>query len=1190
MPFTSLLGELHGADGWNLCCRIAGLQLLPENAPFRERLEAAIHVAASLPQTASPFRVSEGRLRTFLASPGLSSMSTWLEDPVENLFTSPALVLGSQFLLPADPFPAASYAFNIFAAALEGDRQEIPQEVLTQCRGLMGAVAILGDRALARAAVTRESARESVESEELVVPLVAARRAELTDACLFTMDELVQLCDEAGFPPPFIWPLITTLTEETRKAVHYENHEGGLGVRPILRSPSDDRLLIALPGSLCTAAVHAVISIFTLNNCMDELILALTQELTIRVNMSALELGLRPYPSVGGMANALRFELDDRRSIALRLAVDPFDEHDEGSLRGQSISVRADLEQLVREVDELQDDGTSTAGILLVFTVVNGFFADLSADSGHKMWTVMPVDLFVHFSALESGNPGRLWYYLRDQDRAEAESGLVSLDPRDTLGFYSENGYSFYSSDGPPPTSLLIVPGGGISLLRRWDARFDRHVKNSQVGHGWVSRRWEESTLPVYAPLPPVPGLSLVEFVGGDLWVMIRCEDPARAQQLADVVTYWLARLERDGLSGLAQGPDHVLLVEAPPLNSDFTLGIMSRPGVEARSARSALRTLLALPEGVPQVFSEGDELGEFALVAAAVQALTPHLYEEALDRLTTALATGCRMIRIIDTNEEISADFRGVPAPILIEPSSIGMVLDSAGVAVAERVKGRGHSQIDILNSMVGVLFGSLKDRLGGFSALGRTMWLVEKNESLTAYREQLRLSYSTRVSCFSRFHETSAALADEREELDSSSVSCRFLIELSTCVPSGGDDITREAYDELLAISSQIVNFGTESDLVYYGLADLGVSLLESGRVGRRKAEYSAAVKEYASAFLSETSGLSRIDGMPGKPQRVRTAEAIGRQAVIDAIPNELGISLNDLRDAFDVLLGLADSDIGVTTMPRPDVVSAIGARVGCCTAETLVRLLELAPRRDLMHPPDPYSREDVYPWRFNRGLAHSRRPLVGVPGSDELVWGRRHLARAIRLLTHDLETSRYKARTPEMRTAQGVVNDAAGASFNWTVAACLREWFPGSAVWERFEKAGAVHLPRELGDIDALWAEPKSRTLVAVECKHIRPSRNPAELANEMSNLMGSPRTRLSHLQRHARRVEWLRLNAGQLVLALGLDGSRKWNVYGLLLTSVRPLSTFLKDAGMPVLTLRELSELNFGELVDLLERAQ
>lgn len=133
-------------------------------------------------------------------------------------------------------------------------------------------------------------------------------------------------------------------------------------------------------------------------------------------------------------------------------------------------------------------------------------------------------------------------------------------------------------------------------------------------------------------------------------------------------------------------------------------------------------------------------------------------------------------------------------------------------------------------------------------------------------------------------------------------------------------------------------------------------------------------------------------------------------------------------------------------------------------------------------------------------------ARRPLLlrESDGVEEVLWGgQRHLYSASRYLANLVVSGRIEAHSTEMRRLKGMIRHRQGEMFNDDVIDLLRE-NSDLVVWPRVSiKDGKLNL----GDVDALVANPQRHVLYAIECKAFVAGRMPHELYSELRKLLVS-----------------------------------------------------------------------------------
>ena len=98
--------------------------------------------------------------------------------------------------------------------------------------------------------------------------------------------------------------------------------------------------------------------------------------------------------------------------------------------------------------------------------------------------------------------------------------------------------------------------------------------------------------------------------------------------------------------------------------------------------------------------------------------------------------------------------------------------------------------------------------------------------------------------------------------------------------------------------------------------------------------------------------------------------------------------------------------------------------------------------------------------------------------------------------------------------------------------------------------------------------------SKTIVAIEAKDFEVSRTPAELANEIEKLFSGRGKKKSTVEKHERRLEWLREHLDKVVAEFGIDDSLGWKVRGFIVTSEQLVTPMMRSSSLPVFTINDL----------------
>jgi hypothetical protein len=484
-----------------------------------------------------------------------------------------------------------------------------------------------------------------------------------------------------------------------------------------------------------------------------------------------------------------------------------------------------------------------------------------------------------------------------------------------------------------------------------------------------------------------------------------------------------------------------------------------------------------------------------------------------------------------------------------------------------------------ELLNRIVTYFYELLQREVALLDGERLVEQLIKRHEAAIQNSTLRGLTIPTRLACFSTVPEMISTLREEMPRLAKTNLASRFLTEyVAAKPPSGTGELSLAAYDRLIAISHHIINFGFSSDLLRLGLATTELAILPSGRLGVERDAFHGALGSYLDAQSSHTMSRSTRD-FENHWRRRGGGNAGGTLVELEAgTTAEFGASLQEF---FDLMIAAVEiprlAGRSVAIMPRAAVVERLGGSLEW-PAEKVDRMIEqltLSARTDFMVPAAPFTRRDVYPWKFSRSLSYLRRPfiLVSRGGVPTLIWGFRHMFQAAGYLGAICANGRLIARTPEMKAVISRFNDRRGKQFNDTVAEVLEE-NEHLIVRKRVTTIGRSKLPNDLGDIDVLVVDARAHRIRAIECKDLALARTPDELAHQLEALFehddhDQPRA----VKRHRRRVEWLREHSRELAEEFNLAKHER-RFEGMFVVDEPLFVPHLRDIGMEVVALETL----------------
>ena len=241
---------------------------------------------------------------------------------------------------------------------------------------------------------------------------------------------------------------------------------------------------------------------------------------------------------------------------------------------------------------------------------------------------------------------------------------------------------------------------------------------------------------------------------------------------------------------------------------------------------------------------------------------------------------------------------------------------------------------------------------------------------------------------------------------------------------------------------------------------------------------------------------------------------------------------------------------------------------------TVDVIIGSIALRQREDFLVPPESFRKEDVYPWRFNRELSFTRRPII-IRG-DEVIWGNRQLDHMIRFTVGLINNGKLKAHSPEMNSLVGKISDERGAEFNDLIYKLLIN-LNVFEVYSNISKVNGIHISENnntLGDIDVLIIDHEYNKIIAAEVKNFNLSKNPYEMHLEYKKMFENTKKKKGYYTKHCRRVEWCNKHIGDFKKQYGLDNN-EWKVIGLFILSQPLVSTEIYHKDIKMLTEKELS---------------
>ncbi len=748
-----------------------------------------------------------------------------------------------------------------------------------------------------------------------------------------------------------------------------------------------------------------------------------------------------------------------------------------------------------------------------------------------------------------------LWNFSEAKSRFTRKIDLPPMQSDlDFYSLYKDKDNSFYLNDEALPTMLWIEPGYASSFIQEVVTAEDIHSiqkLNDQGELVVIPCLKVKGSSNIYYPMAYI-GKKLSHAVEGykhPIWVEFEGDIYSIDSQyrgvyieILDAISYWLWQI-----TGVAHGPIDQIISSPFTIKFDF-IDRSKFENIEAKFDREpGLIDLFEIEIGTnelqfkiphqitPYLYGRDNE-GEQILVRALLLGFrkydeknrnTGTLTEAVIDSvIAEQVPIGLKKkVFVLNTEDEIKLDPRGLNGHRYVQEYNIGAILDeivprslAAGFIKAETKEiedGYGF----IRNLVTRIFLPWLDSKIADYDCEDLLRRLFRLNEALINKRTDLILKTPTRIACFVSEEQHIDELNEMLKNVDQSSLSTRCLIEHIAACPSDGKKIASKSdFDELLALMEQIISWGMHGDLINFGLSEDKIDVLDSQRIGtdhtlgkevfnpfslaRTKENVTDAITEFEDNFSEKD--YSEDTGITEKTE--------------NAFYEEFGVTLTRILEFSHFLIWCAfERDPGcaeIYQMELKEEAQKVLENLSDDEFDALMSYYSLDQRESLMELPVGFFPYDVFPWRYNRGLALIRKPIVRRYDEEKNDY---HCFYGPRQAKIAATQTLYLFYTGKLRCTDGgslskLIGDQLhkkGAAFTQTVYDYI-DSLPGDKIVDRevpINQNKFLKADKDLGDIDVLVIDHGLKAIFLLECKKTEVARNVKQMVEEVNNLFGS-----------------------------------------------------------------------------------
>ena len=820
---------------------------------------------------------------------------------------------------------------------------------------------------------------------------------------------------------------------------------------------------------------------------------------------------------------------------------------------------------------------------------------------------------------------------------SEAKSHFTSkvdLPPvQSDLDFYSlyrDKDNSFYLNDDALPTMLFIEPGYASSFIQEVVTAEDIHSiqkLNDQGQLGVTPCLKVKGSSNIYYPIAHI-GKKLSNAVEGykyPIWVEFAGDIHSIDSryrgvyiEILEAVSYWVWQI-----TGVAHGPIDQIISSPFTIKFDF-IDRSKFENIEAKFDRepglidlfeveiSANELQLKIPHQITPYLYGGDNEGEQILVRALLQGFrkfdeenrnTGTINEAVIDSIIAEhVPFGLKKkVFVLNTEDEIKLDPRGLNSHRYVQKYNIGAILDeivprtlAAGFIAAETKEiedGYGF----IRNLVTRIFVPWLDSKIADYDCEDLLQRLFRLNEALINKRTEAILKTPTRIACFVSEEQHLDELNETLKNVDQTSLSTRCLIEHIAACPSNGKKIASKSdFDELLALMEQIIAWGMHGDLINFGLSEGKIDVLDSKRIGTDHTLGKEVFNPFSLARTKENVADAITEFEDNFSENDNSGDIGITEKMEKAFHEEFGLTLTRILEFSHFLIWFAfERDPACTEiyqMELKEQAQKVLENLSDNEFDALMSYYSLNQRKSLMELPEGYFHYDVFPWRYNRGLALIRKPIVRRYDEEKNDYHCFYGPRQAKIAATQTLYLFYsgKLRCTDGGSLSKLIGDQLnkkGAAFTQTVYDYVDD-LPEERIVDQevpINQNKFLKADKDLGDIDVLVIDHGLKAIFLLECKKTEVARNVKQMIEEVNNLFGRDSEK-GWIEKHKSRYDWIKDNLELLGKKYEVDLS-DYTVIPAILTSEELPSKYLKLKELPfeIVSYYKLKELGLKAIL-------
>lgn len=478
-----------------------------------------------------------------------------------------------------------------------------------------------------------------------------------------------------------------------------------------------------------------------------------------------------------------------------------------------------------------------------------------------------------------------------------------------------------------------------------------------------------------------------------------------------------------------------------------------------------------------------------------------------------------------------------------------------------------------ELANKVVGYLYTLLQTEVASVIPAEVYKIVCYDLENIMYNTMLLQYRFVYDITCYP---EKEAELMERSNEMNRSSIALKFLAEYIAAIPPKGDrHIGSMQYDRILAICSLIVDWAYKNDLFIYNIFNTPIYFLKSDRIGMDRVEHDNLLRINLAARNRYLKNVSN--------PRIENYFPINllvdfQLKINDAFFDEYGFTFEQFTQCIQTIIDYGNETMDeVKRFKRDDVTEFVITQTEFDkeVVNKIINQIVLCQRPNFLIPPEPYKPYDIYPWRFNRELSFTRRPIIQY--EEVLIWGNRQLYHLWIFVVDLIMTGKYKAYKSKLKKLMGELSHKRGNEFNDEVVKKLSA-IKDLMVVARLSKVNGKKITDEnnnvLGDIDVFCIVPEQRKIIVGEVKDFSFAKNPYEMNQEYKRIFVDDK-KPCYMTKHKKRTDWIKKHMEDVKMHFGLKGE-KWVVKTAMFVSEEIISNAFYHKNIKIIVYSNITE--------------